>query len=379
MTLSPLQRYRSQLAQTGFAYDPIQEQAAEQLDILFKKLIAFPRHQKSTNLPLKGLYIWGDVGRGKTMLMDLFCEAVSDSEAQPPLRLHFHRFMARIHREMLQESGHREPLARIAKRIAKECRLICFDEFFVSDIGDAMILGKLFHALFAEGIVLVATSNIPIQRLYENGLQRERFEPSIALLQQSTTEQHLDGEVDHRLRQLTFKQSYFINAQTDADALFTQLSSGGDYHSEPLIILGRQIEIIKRSGTLIWLDFDSLCNGPRSQLDYIELASQFNTVLLSDIPVLGGEAKSWIRARGTEDGALATKTGDRQLSYASGDDPARRFIALVDELYDQGVNLYLTAEVPPEKLYRQGSLSFEFRRTYSRLQEMQSLEYLQPN
>ncbi|WP_041421829.1 cell division protein ZapE [Shewanella sediminis] len=375
MTLSPLERYRRRLTQSGFAYDPIQERAIEQLDSLFKQIIAFPHPAKSTDSRLKGLYIWGDVGRGKTMLMDLFCEAVSDSGTQPPLRLHFHRFMARIHRELLQESGHREPLARIAKRISKECRLICFDEFFVSDIGDAMILGNLFHALFKEGILLVATSNIPIRRLYENGLQRERFEPSIELLQQSTREIHLDGEADHRLRRLTFKQSYFINAHTDTDALFTKLNSGAGYQSEPLIILGRPIEIIKRAGRLLWLDFNSLCNGPRSQLDYIELASQFTTVLLSDIPVLGGEAKSWIRARGTEDGALATKTGERQLSYAIGDDPARRFIALVDELYDQGVSLYLTAEVPLEHLYSQGALSFEFRRTYSRLQEMQSHEY----
>ncbi|RTR40127.1 cell division protein ZapE [Shewanella canadensis] len=375
MTLSPLERYRRRLTQVGFAYDPVQERAAEQLDSLFKQVIAFPHPAKSADSGLKGLYIWGDVGRGKTMLMDLFCEAVSDSGAQPPLRLHFHRFMARIHREMLQESGHREPLARIAKRIAKECRLICFDEFFVSDIGDAMILGRLFEALFNQGVVLVATSNTPISRLYESGLQRDRFLPTIALLQDHSIEFHLKGEQDHRLRDLEFKQIYFLSQQVNFGDIFDESNAGFTHENESLQVLGRPIPVIKASESQAWFSFGALCEGPRSQLDYIELASQFDTLFVSDIPVLGGRPKSWIRARGTEDGAIATQTGERQLSYAVGDDPARRFIALIDELYDQQVNLYLSAEVPLGELYSDGALNFEFRRTLSRLQEMQSQEY----
>jgi len=375
MTLSPLERYRIRLAQSGFAYDPIQEQATEQLDTLFKQLIASPHPLKLAGSALKGLYIWGDVGRGKTMLMDLFCEAVSDSQTQPPLRLHFHRFMARIHREMLQESGHREPLMRIAKRIAKECQLICFDEFFVSDIGDAMILGRLFEALFSQGVVLVATSNTPISGLYESGLQRERFLPTIALLQAHSIELHLKGEQDHRTRALEFKQIYFLRQQVNFADIFDESNADFTHKNEPLQILGRPIPVIKASGNQAWFSFNALCEGPRSQLDYIELASQFDTLFVSDIPVLGGRPKSWTRARGTEDGAIATQTGERQLSYAVGDDPARRFIALIDELYDQQVNLYLSAEVPLGELYSDGALNFEFRRTLSRLQEMQSQEY----
>lgn len=375
MTLSPLELYRIRLAQSGFAYDPIQEQAAEQLDTLFKQLIASPHPLQSAGSALKGLYIWGDVGRGKTMLMNLFCEAVSGSQAQPPLRLHFHRFMARIHREMLQESGHREPLMRIAKRIAKECRLICFDEFFVSDIGDAMILGRLFEALFNQGVVLVATSNTPISGLYESGLQRERFLPTIALLKTHSIELHLKGEQDHRLRTLEFKQIYFLRQQVNFGDIFDESNAVFTHQNESLQILGRPIPVIKASGSQAWFSFEALCEGPRSQLDYIELASQFDTLFVSDIPVLGGRPKSWIRARGTEDGAIATQTGERQLSYAVGDDPARRFIALIDELYDQQVNIYLSAEVPLGELYSDGALNFEFRRTLSRLQEMQSQEY----
>ncbi|MBW8183154.1 cell division protein ZapE [Shewanella nanhaiensis] len=370
MSLSPLERYQYKLTQSDFAYDPVQLHSVTQLELLYQALKA-PSSQKAL-----GLYLWGDVGRGKTMLMDLFCEAATDLLDQPPLRLHFHRFMARMHKEMMQESGNTDPLKRIAKRIASETKLICFDEFFVSDIGDAMILGTLFSTLFELDVVLVATSNIPITRLYENGLQRQRFEPTVRLLAQHTQEIHLNGEHDHRLRYLNYHQTYFLEPKSDFSTLFEQLSSDSVSSNQPLMILGRPIEVIKANQKQAWLDFDALCNGPRSQLDYIELASRFEVILLSDIPPLGGEPRGWIRARGTEDGCQATQTGERQLNYAVNDDPARRFISLVDELYDQGVALYLSASVALEELYIGGALSFEFKRTYSRLTEMQSLEYL---
>jgi len=365
-------RYQQLLTQDNFVPDPAQLGAVSLLADVADRLTLQPQ------TPIKGVYLWGDVGRGKTFLMDLFYDSITE---QPKLRLHFHHFMARMHRELNLESGHSEPLTRIAKRLAKQCRVLCFDEFFVSDIGDAMILGRLFEALFDCGVTLVATSNIAIADLYQGGLQRQRFEPTIALLLQHTTSYHLDGDDDHRLRHLDYHQTYF-ELLPDAMAprfskLFNQLNGDGTSEQSPLNILGRDIEVVRQGINVVWLSFDAICNGPRCALDYIELAAQFDTVLISDVPVLGGECRTWIRARGTEDGAEATLTGERQLSYAGQDDPARRFISLVDELYDQNIKLYLGAQVAPAQLYSGGALSFEFRRTLSRLTEMQSLQYLE--
>ena len=257
--------------------------------------------------------------------------------------------------------------------------MLCFDEFFVSDIGDAMLLGKLFEALFSEGVTLVATSNIPIDELYKNGLQRQRFLATIALLNQHTQQLHLSGDVDHRLHDTAYKQRYFVNdarqQHSDSAAYFDSMLNSSEPISTALIVHGRLIETIKYNEHIAWFNFDALCDGPRSQLDYIDIASRFKVVILSAVPVLGGEPRSWIRARGTEDGAVAIETGERQLSYAVNDDPARRFISLVDELYDQGVTLYIQADVAMEALYTGGALSFEFRRTLSRLTQMQSKAY----
>lgn len=374
----PLARYRQQLTRAEFVDDPSQYQAIEALEALYCSLRTSNSNIR-VDQALTGIYLWGDVGRGKTFLMDLFYSSVENT---PKLRLHFHRFMARIHKEMMAESGNREPLARIAKRIAGECKLLCFDEFFVSDIGDAMILGKLFEALFSEGVTLVATSNIPINELYRNGLQRQRFLATIDLLNQFTQEIHLNGEADHRLHHSVYQQRYFVNDTGTAQSQyrtfakrFNTLSASTEPCSAKLMVYGRVIETIKYTDNIAWFCFDALCNGPRSQLDYIEIATRFNTVMLSEVPILGGEPRSWIRARGTEDGVIAIETGERQLSYAVNDDPARRFISLVDELYDQGVTLYIQADVAMEYLYTGGALSFEFRRTLSRLTQMQSLAY----
>ncbi|WP_028469450.1 cell division protein ZapE [Neptunomonas japonica] len=393
--LAPLERYHKQLEQQGYVVDPAQQQAVEQLDLLYRQLqqpaSGWKGKLHSTKEPIKGLYLWGDVGRGKTFLMDLFYESLPDERK---LRLHFHRFMARIHKELNAESGHADPLTLIAKRLAKECNVLCFDEFFVSDIGDAMILGRLFTALFENGLTLVATSNIPIERLYWNGLQRQRFEPAIQLLLKHTQEIHLNGDEDHRLRHLQHQQTYFLSSDAQFKTLFEQLVEPlaeqvatssviqegyqeGIQSTQALLVCKRPIGVVKLSSHVVWFSFDALCNGPRSQLDYIELASRFSSILVSDIPLLGGECRGWIKARGTEDGSFeTTETGERKLSYARQDDPARRFISLVDELYDRRVNLYLSADVPLEYLYSGGSLSFEFKRTHSRLVEMQSIEYI---
>ena len=377
---TPLAIYQAKI---GFELieDPAQAQAVLALDKLYQQIIG-----RTDAQPLKGLYLWGDVGRGKTFLMDLFFDALPQ---QGKLRLHFHRFMARVHQALKEHAGQRDPLKLIAKNLAKECKVLCFDEFFVSDIGDAMILAGLFETLFAQGVVLVATSNIPIERLYENGLARHRFLPCIAQLLAHTQMLHLNGEQDHRLHALNHEPSaeaiaaisnhIGLSGTLDFDGIFTTLTQGANtVQTRTLRVCQRDIPVVRATAegqlpSVAWFDFYALCDGPRSQLDYIEIASRFKIVLLSGVPKLGGEVKSWIRARGTEDGTGANQaatTGERQLSYAANDDPARRFISLIDELYDQDASLYLSCDVPLMDLYQGGALSFEFRRTYSRLIEM---------
>ncbi|MFB2734044.1 cell division protein ZapE [Shewanella mangrovisoli] len=377
---SPLAIYQAKIG-AELIEDPAQAQAVLALDKLYQQIIG-----RTDAQPIKGLYLWGDVGRGKTFLMDLFFDALPP---QGKLRLHFHRFMARVHQALKEHAGQRDPLKLIAKNLAQECKVLCFDEFFVSDIGDAMILAGLFETLFAQGVVLVATSNIPIERLYENGLARHRFLPCIALLQAHTQMLHLNGEQDHRLHALNHEPSAEAIAATsknigltgalDFEAIFTALTHGAPLlEASTLRICQRDIPVVRATAedqlpSVAWFDFHALCDGPRSQLDYIEIASRFKVLMLSNVPRLGGEIKGWIRARGTEDGTgdnQAATTGERQLSYAANDDPARRFISLIDELYDQGVSLYLSCNVPLSELYQGGALSFEFRRTYSRLIEM---------
>ena len=381
---SPLTVYQSQLG-CKLVDDPSQLQAINALDVLFGQL----SQQKNKSIqPTKGLYLWGDVGRGKTFLMDLFYDCLPN---EGKLRLHFHRFMARIHHDLEAQSGHENPLMLVAENLAKECRILCFDEFFVSDIGDAMILAGLFECLFKQGVVLVATSNIPIDRLYENGLARHKFLPCIALLQQHTLTLHLAGEQDHRLHQLHSEQSEsaFIAASKymgdtvnmDFPTIFADLMTAfnlAKMNTSSIEICHRDISVISVteshiSNSIVWFDFYALCEGPRSQLDYMEIASSFNTVMLSGVPQLGGQVRGWIKARGTEDGIgdnQATATGERILSYGVNDDMARRFISLIDELYDQKVRLFLSSDVPIAELYLEGALMFEFRRTYSRLIEM---------
>lgn len=377
---SPLAIYQAKIG-AELIEDPAQAQAVLALDKLYQQIIG-----RTDAQPIKGLYLWGDVGRGKTFLMDLFFDALPQ---QGKLRLHFHRFMARVHQALKEHAGQRDPLKLIAKNLAQECKVLCFDEFFVSDIGDAMILAGLFETLFAQGVVLVATSNIPIERLYENGLARHRFLPCIALLQAHTQMLHLNGEQDHRLHALNHEPSAEAIAATsknigltgtlDFEAIFTALTHGAPLlEASTLRICQRDIPVLRattedQQPSVAWFDFHALCDGPRSQLDYIEIASRFKVLMLSNVPRLGGEVKGWIRARGTEDGTgdnQAATTGERQLSYAANDDPARRFISLIDELYDQGVSLYLSCDVPLSELYKGGALCFEFRRTYSRLIEM---------
>lgn len=364
--------------------DLSQQAAIQALEELFKRVTTLSSNSCNR---LMGLYLWGDVGRGKTFLMDLFYDCLPE---EGKLRLHFHRFMARIHQSLHKHSGEQDPLIMIADDLAKTCKVLCFDEFFVSDIGDAMILAGLFERLFSKGVVLVATSNIPIERLYENGLARHKFLPCIALLQKYTQALHLNGKQDHRLAKLansasTFAASTNIGVKNDIDfeVVFSKLTQGisrEDINTRHLIVCHRNIPVIRSvelqgHNTIAWFDFKALCEGNRSQLDYMEIANRFATVMLTGVPYLGGEVRGWIKARGTEDGTgedQALSTGERNIAYASSDNSARRFISLIDELYDQNVKLYLSTHVPLVELYKEGALVFEFRRTYSRLMEMSS-------
>ena len=361
---SPIERYRRDLESPAFAHDAAQAQAVDCLQRLYEDLVAGPPPQRSAGglrgllgrfvkspevAPIKGLYFWGGVGRGKTYLMDTFFDTLPFEDK---LRAHFHRFMQRVHRELKSLAGEKNPLISVADRIADEARVICFDEFFVSDITDAMILAGLFDRLFERGVVLVATSNIVPDQLYKDGLQRARFLPAIALIKQNVDVINVDGGVDYRLRALEQAELYHSPLGAEAEASlqesFDRLAPEIPLSDQLLEIEGRNILARQIADDVAWFEFDELCDGPRSQYDYIELAKIFHAVLVSNVPVLG----------------------------AGRDDQARRFINLVDEFYDRNVKLVLSAAAPLEALYAGGRLDFEFERTQSRLLEMQSQEYL---
>jgi cell division protein ZapE len=360
--LTPLQRYQADLAKPGFVRDAAQQMAVEHLQRLYDELVAaelaapsgvvkrlLSRFGRERSEPIRGLYFWGGVGRGKTYLMDLFYESLPFPRK---LRSHFHRFMQRVHRELRELAGEKNPLDLVARKIADEARVICFDEFFVTDITDAMILGTLFERLFGHGVTLVATSNIVPENLYKDGLQRARFLPAIALLQRHTQVLNVDGGTDYRLR--TLEQAELYHSPLDAAAdeslrrSFEALAPEPGLVDQQIEIEGRMLRARRVAEDVIWFDFAELCDGPRSQNDYIELAREYHTVLVGNMPQLGADK----------------------------DDQARRFINLVDEFYDRNVKLVLAAAVPLERLYAGGRLSFEFERTRSRLLEMQSHDYL---
>jgi len=297
----------------------------------------------------RGVYLWGDVGRGKTFLMDLFYRSIAIDAKK---RMHFHRMMSDVHRRLKALGDIADPLDLVAADIAAETRVLCFDEFFVSDIGDAMILGRLLDGLFRRGVTLVATSNSRPEDLYRDGLQRQRFLPAIHAIIQHTDVVELDGGVDYRLRLFDEAGTFLCPNDQDAvralDHYFSEIASGETRIGEPIEVLGREINTVRQAKGIAWFDFTDLCDGPRSQEDYIEIARWYPAVIVSDVPVL----------------------------TAREDDQARRFVALVDEFYDRRVKLVLSAEAGIDNLYSGNRLSFEFQRTVSRLTEMQSEAYL---
>jgi cell division protein ZapE len=389
--------YAQQLTERGFRADPVQAAVVERLDDLRQRLI-IAREANSTLVrrwfgafgnktaseSVRGIYLWGGVGRGKTWMMDLFFQSLPFPERR---RRHFHRFMHDVHAELKTLQQREAPLDVVADRIAQDTRVLCFDELFVADIADAMILGGLFAALFKRGVTLVSTSNVQPRDLYKNGLQRQRFIPTIDLLERHVDVVAVDGPTDYRLRCLTQAGTYLSSSSTDTvqrlRELFGKLAdgdavasdnprdaSGAEPHVAPVTrivnqsgrpwpshtvdstnsieIEGRRIPVVCESSGVVWFDFMALCSGPRSQEDYIEIARDYQSVIVSDVPVLD----------------------------ALHEDEARRFIALIDELYDRNVNLIVSAAAPPTELYRGDRVAFQFERTASRLIEMQSEEYL---
>jgi cell division protein ZapE len=347
--------YHQTLAERGFQSDPAQLQAVAALQRCQDEWAAYKARRTNAVTKMlvrppipRGVYMYGGVGRGKSFLMDAFFQAVP---LQRKTRLHFHEFMREVHRELQDLKGLQNPLDELGRRIARRYRLICFDEFHVADVTDAMILHRLLAALFANRVSIVTTSNFHPDGLYPNGLHRDRILPAIELLKQQLEVVNVDHGTDYRQRTLQHVQLYHTPLGEAADAAMTQafeeLAEARE-ESPILHIEHRELRARRRAGGVVWFDFATLCGGPRSQNDYLELASQFHTVMLSNVPHM-------------------------PVRMAS---EARRFTWLVDVLYDRRVKLIMSAEVPPAQLYTDGPLAHEFPRTVSRLSEMQSAEFL---
>jgi cell division protein ZapE len=343
------------LARRDIVLDAAQLAALQRLQRLYDELIDFRDARRSllrrwfnSPTPPRGIYFFGGVGRGKSFLMDAFFAALP---FRRKVRIHFHAFMKSVHDDLRAHAKVEDPLVAVAGRIARRHRLICFDEFHVSDVADAMILGRLLRALFERGVVFVMTSNYRPDDLYPDGLQRQSLLPTIALIKQWLDVVEIDGGVDYRLRALQHGVYYYTAARGVADAelgaLFDRMQPGAD-EDPRLIVEARTLKARRRAGSVVWFDFTTLCDGPRSQLDYLELARRFAVVIVSDVP------------------RLTTDMGNA----------ARRFTWLVDVLYDHRVKLLVSAAVPAEELYLAGPNSQEFPRTVSRLIEMRTHEYM---
>ena len=382
----PSAAYADGVARGDWQDDPAQRKVLAELDRIHAALQEAPARdgllsklfaRDSGNAAPRGLYLWGGVGRGKTFLVDLFFDQMplqevrgaaptdvprprsgggwwgeGEGEHSGKRRTHFHRFMREVHERLRAHAGERDPLAAIAKEWRASLRLLVLDEFFVSDIGDAMLLARLLEKLFGEGVVLVTTSNTPPRELYKDGLQRVRFEPAIGLIERHCAVVELASDTDYRLRELTRSPVYRSPLDAGSDDWLAQrwrALGGDDAHRDAHIdIEGRRIPVRARSRGMAWFDFDALCEGPRAAADYIEIAQEFHTVLVGGVPVFDDTRN----------------------------DAARRFITLVDEFYDRHVNLVCTAAAAPPALYTGKRLAPAFERCASRLIEMQSADYL---
>lgn len=348
--------YQQALTQHGFTSDAAQQAAVDRLQRAYEEWVQFKSRRSNglkrlINRPEvpRGVYLWGGVGRGKSFLMDSFYSVVP---VVRKTRLHFHEFMRGVHRQLDELKGVADPLDEVARRIARKYRLICFDEFHVSDIADAMILYNLLSALFKNGVTFIMTSNYEPGTLYPDGLHRSRMLPTIALLKDQLDVLNVDAGIDYRKRALEQVESYHtpLGASADRALRHAYVAVAESADEDPRVrIEEREIHALRRAGSIIWFDFATLCGGPRSQNDYLEIASRFHTVILSGVPAMSAAMSS----------------------------EARRFTWLIDVFYDHKVKLLMSAEVEPECLYTEGALANEFQRTVSRIIEMQSLEYME--
>ena len=348
--------YEAELAARGYTADPAQLRAVELLERCAKEWAHYKEKRSNALKKLinrpdipRGVYMYGGVGRGKSFLMDCFYNAVP---LKRKTRLHFHEFMREVHRELSDLQGTANPLDELGRRMALRYRLICFDEFHVGDITDAMILYRLLLALFENGVGFVTTSNFHPDNLYPGGMHRDRVLPAIALLNEKLQVINVDNGTDYRSLTLENVQLYHVPCGEVADGAMEQsFNALAESHDEDVVlhIESRQIRARRRAGGVVWFDFKSLCGGPRSHSDYLEISSQFHTVFLSNVPHM-------------------------PVRMAS---EARRFTWLIDVLYDRRVKLVMSAEVEPQALYTEGPMAHEFVRTVSRLREMQTHEFLQ--
>lgn len=366
--ISPLQVYQDALA-SGFRIDHAQEQAVQAIEACYQALT------KQTQ-PIQGVYLWGRVGRGKTWLMDTFYHCVVEHLKINARRQHFHHFMKWVHQELFRLTGQENPIQRLAKELAQDIQVLCFDEFFIQDIGDAVILSGLLIALFEEGIVFVTTSNQPPERLYENGFNRERLIPAIKAIQQHTQVISMDGELDHRSQLEANRQRYFVRDQEGFQQALKQ--AGLQWKQQQMLNIGTQtiqtLYLNTEQKTVCFV-FSELFQKPLGAMDYMELCDQFEQIFIEQVPELTADGQQQVIARGTEDGATQVHAGDRIFNLTRSDDAARRFIAFIDECYDRHVPVYLHAQVAIEQLYREGGLLFAFQRTISRLKEMQNDQF----
>jgi len=352
--MTPLSYYQEQISKGVIVEDQQQLVVMHQLERIYQnilqeyrsrqKLFAFLRHPKL----VKGLYLWGGVGVGKTFMMDCFYTSLPFPQK---MRMHFHQFMQEVHNALTKHQGEADPLPIIAKEIAKKTLILCFDEFYVSDITDAMLLKKLLSALFTEGVCLVTTSNVAPDNLYKNGLQRGQFIPAIQMIKDRTMVMHITTAEDYRLRHLKEAGVFYTPldqaAQANMEKSFALLTQGDSILSTPILIHGRPIKVIKRTEDVVWFDFAEICHVPRSQKDYLAIAKQYKTVFISNVRVIGPEEKDLICL----------------------------FISMVDVFYDARVRLVISAAESVEELYSRGYKILEYTRTHSRLQEMQSVDY----
>ena len=356
--MTPIEYYQEQIQNGFITVDPLQQIALQSLQRLYHDLVQeSERRQGFLSLfhkskSCRGVYLWGSVGIGKTFLMDCFYQTLPFPQK---MRMHFHAFMQMVHNQLQKHQGEADPLQAIAKELASKTLVLCFDELFVSDITDAMILGRLFRALFSYGLTLVATTNVAPDDLYKNGLQRLNFLPVIAMLKQETEVVQIPSLIDYRLRHLQEAGVFYTpldeKAAANMEKSFQAITQGQTIETGAIEVCNRSIKIIKRSDSVVWFDFADICYVPRSQADYLEIASRFKTVFVSQIPIIDASEKDTICL----------------------------FIGLIDVLYDARVRLVFSAQESVELIYNRGFMIAEFTRTHSRLLEMQSRDYFTNN